>query len=133
MDSARLFPRSSEQRGLDSERRVAEALACLAQRGQIDHYYPAIKGQELDCMGVDFLVFMTRIECIPVQVKSSHRGEADHIQQYGWNIPCIVAEPYLSISELADQIIEFLEGERNVIVPQPRALMVPLGKAATVR
>lgn len=101
--------RADFERGLESERRVEEALQLLVVSGTIHNYYHSEQEGELDRQGIDFLVFYEPDRNIPLQVKSSAQGKEYHVEQYGFRIKCVVAEPSLSPLELAKEILRELD------------------------
>ena len=71
-------------KGDASEEAVEEALKELFQEGKIRGYIRALKGREIDSHGIDLIVFLKEELSLmfPIQVKSSTKGLAKHLNKH---------------------------------------------------
>jgi hypothetical protein len=99
---------SDTERGATSEDIVEEALKLLCSAREIFHYYRASPNGELDVMGIDFLVYPEANRIIPLQVKSSIIGARRHEEKHD-QMPCIVVDHTLNISELSQVILRAID------------------------
>ena len=100
--------RAEIEKGRQNENRVEEALQILVISGEIHHYYRGEPEGELDRQGIDFLISPGPDWNISLQVKSSISGKEKHVNKYGNTIPCVVIDPFINPSGLAEIILQEL-------------------------
>lgn len=96
------------RKGQGSEDLAEEALQILVDRGEILGYFRTDWGDKYDILGIDFFVWPEPGWLIPLQVKSSHLGKEEHLENNSFVTCCIVVEPFLSPGELAEKTLEEL-------------------------
>ena len=99
---------ADQERGDESECRVAQALDILIRDGEIRSYIRSEQYDQYDRFGIDFMVFLEADTCVPLQVKSSQTGLENHLWVKRSEIPCIIAHRHLSPEMLAEELKKVL-------------------------
>lgn len=102
MDSSAL---RALRKGHETENFVKKAIDLLKYQGWIQWYLKSERLDELDMLGVDFLLMFSATEIIPLQVKSSEAGKSKHVATYGDKIPCVVLYPHDTVEVMAMKIL----------------------------
>ncbi len=102
MDSSAL---RALRKGHETEDFVKKAIDLLKYQGWIQWYLKSQRLDELDMLGVDFLLMFSATEIIPLQVKSSEMGKEKHIALHGNSIPCVVLYPHDTVDMMAMKIM----------------------------